>query len=234
MASLSLTDVQLFADGVDLTGFTNQVNLEVSGDPLDVTTFGSAGWRSRIAGPGTAQVSASGYVQNTAGQDSEMFGDVAATSVVSIASTPTSGDTAFALQAVEGGYQWGGQYGDAAGFTIESASAGLVVPGGLLWPKADVTGAANGTGKQFAAGVAATESLYAAIHVLSAGTTCDVIVESDTTSGFSTPTTQISSTVTAAGGTWATAAGAITDTWFRVRFATVTGTFSIAVVVGIA
>ncbi len=233
MATIALTDAQIHVDGIDLTGYMNQVALKAAGDELDVTNFASGGWRERIGGVLAAEGTMNGFMQTTAEPDATLFADLAASSVMSIASTATTGAAAWMFNQIQNSYEWGGKYGDAAEWNSAVGSSGIVVAGGLLWPKADVTGAANGTGKEFSGGAAADESLYLAVHVLSAGTTCDVIVESDSTSGFSTPTTRITETVTAAGGTWSALVGPITDTWFRVRFANVTGTFSIAATVGI-
>ena len=93
----------------------------------------------------------------------------------------------------------------------------------------------SGTGIQLGA-VSATQSVHASLHALTvSGGTLDVTVESDTASGFPSTTTRITfAQITAVGSEFASAAGAITDEYWRVDFTVGGGgTFDFVVCVGI-
>lgn len=218
----------------------NSLQLETGRETQDATTFTAAANGARInrAGLKTAQLSASGFADFD-GYDADLeslFDDASAT-VVSVSETGGDGDVAYTFESFESQLSpIGGSVGDmdAVSVTAMARSGVGAVRGTILHPESDVSGAANGTGRQLGT-VAAGEKLYTSIHALSVGTTVDVIVESDGDSGFGTPTTRSSTTVTAEGATWvAPVDGAIGDDWWRVRFANVTGTSRLAVIVGIA
>lgn len=240
MATFALTDAQIFSAGRDYTGVSNQVSWEVNADELDDTTFGDTA-RSRKAGLKDFTMSFSGFRDDAvAGYDQDQYVRIidflgAQQHLVSTAVEATAGSVAYFGRARQLNYQQNGSIGDLAGFSGQSSGSNGVgaVRGQLLFPKGDVSGAANGSNVTLGA-ASSSESLYVGIHVFSAGTTCDVIVESDDNGSFTSATTRSSTTVTSAGGTWVTpVSGAITDTLYRVRFANVTGTFSLAVVAGI-
>jgi hypothetical protein len=162
--------------------------------------------------------------------------------VKSICTNSADGSTAYLLQSIPLSYTpVQGAVGDLAMGTISgSSSTGPVVRGTLLHPSSTArTSSSTGTGRQLGA-VAAGQSLYAALHVISAsGTTptLAVIVQSDDNAGFTTPTTRITFT-TATGKTsqMSSVAGAITDTYWRVSYTiggTSTPTFAFAVTAGI-
>src|SRR5690606_8311913 len=76
---------------------------------------------------------------------------------------------------------------------------------------------------------ASGQHVYASLHVFAAGTTITVLVESDDSADFASPTTQATiGPITARGGTWVTSAGPITDTHYRLNVSAVTGTFTVA------
>lgn len=232
MAAFALTDAVIFGGALDLTGFSNQVSHAVKFTELDTSAFGDT-WRTRIAGAGSGMLNVSGFL-DFADPDATLFAALGTVEPYTVAATTTDGDPAYLFQTLQNEYEFGGQYDEVAKFAGTNPTTDINIGGKYLFPKQTVTGAVTGTGRQFTGGVAAGESLYTVIHVFTAGTTCDVIVESDDNSGFTTATTRSTTTVTATGGTWvAPVAGAITDDWYRVRTATVTGTFSIAAAVGI-
>lgn len=234
MATFSLVDATVFTGGLDLSSNLNTVTLEMTVDELDATTFGQD-WRVRKPGLRSVSMSHQGFL-DYADPDATLFADLATERVFT--ASPTGADGAVAYSFNARGFQYqalGDQVGDMAKFAGSAmGSDGVgVVRGQLLLPKTSLSGAVSGTGVQMG-DVAAGEKLYTSIHVFTAGTTAAVIVESDDNSGFTTPTTRSSTTVTAVGGTWvAPVAGAITDNWWRVRVATVTGAFVIAAAVSI-
>ncbi len=97
---------------------------------------------------------------------------------------------------------------------------------GILATSETVTATGSGTGHQLGA-VSDSQSIYAGIHLLTAGGTTPsitVILESDDNSGFSSATTR--ATFTAYNyreGEWRSVVGAITDDYWRFRW-TVSGT----------
>ncbi len=100
------------------------------------------------------------------------------------------------------------------------------------------TSSSSGTGRQIGA-VSSTQTLYAALHVISAsGTspTLDVKVQSDDNSGFTSATDRITFTqATDVTSEWGSVGGAITDDYWRITY-TVGGTspsFAFAVTAGI-
>lgn len=235
VATLSLVDATTFVGGYDLTTDLNQVTLELSVDELDSTTFGGGGYRQRTAGLRSVSLSHQGF-QQYANPDSTLFADLATERVFTCSPDGEDGSVAYSFKAR--GFTYTpitGAVGEMAGFSGSAmGSDGVgVVRGQLLLPKTTVAGVVTGTGVEMGA-VLAAESVYTSVHVFSAGTTADVIVESDDNSGFTTATTRSTTTVSAAGGTWvAPVAGAIADTFWRVRTANVTGSFIIAVSVSI-
>lgn len=234
MATLALTDCEIHVDELDLASHTNQVAVEASTGELDDTCFGDDS-RSRKSGLRDVSFSATGFRQDDASVDEDLFAHLGLQRLYTVAVDDTAGSVAYFGRGRKFQYNQTSTIGEMAGFNISAmGSDGIgVVRGQLLFPRGAVTGSANGTGFQMGA-VGATESLYVAIHVFSAGTTATVIVESDDNSGFTTATTRTSEVVTSAGGVFETpVAGAITDDYWRVRFASVTGTFSIAVAAGI-
>jgi hypothetical protein len=234
VATFSLTSPTVFAGGYDLTTDLHQVSIASSTDELDDTTFGDT-YRSRIGGLRDVEVAHEGYAQY-ANPDSTLFTDLATQRVLTITPTGADGATSYSCKATAFSYTpLDSSVGDVAGFSGSAMSSdghGLV-RGQLLLPKVSKSAIYNGTGSQLGA-VSASQFLYTSIHVFTAGTTCTVIVESDDNSGFTSATTRSSTVVTAVGGTWVTrVAGSITDTWWRVRLASVTGTFVLAAAVGI-
>jgi hypothetical protein len=110
-----------------------------------------------------------------------------------------------------------------------------MVRGFLLKGMATVSAAgATGTALQLGA-VSAGQYLYASFHVFTAGTTITGVVESDADNTFGSATTQITfGPYTTVGGRWGVrVAGPVTDTWYRLRLTTCTGSFVIACAAGI-
>lgn len=237
MSILALMDATVYAGGYDFSGDLNNVNHQESYDDKDSTNFRSSGSRERIAGLADTEFSMSGFWQSAASGavDPEAFDNLGDEQVFTFAPNYTDGTVGYSFKARTFSYSRNDQVGEIAQFDLSgSGSSGVgTVRGQLLLPKQSITGSTNGTGVQLG-NVGASENLYTSIHCFSAGTTATVIVESDDNSDFSSATTRSSTVVTAAGGTWVTpVAGSITDDYWRVRTASVTGTFSIAVLVGI-
>lgn len=239
MAAFALTNAFIYIAGHDFTGDSNQVQGDTSVDVKDSTTFGST-WQSLTPGLKSVSFNASGFFQAGANQvDPSVWaalGSADLVHTVGLDSTETS--PCYMFQAGHVSYSLLGQHGELAPFTVSSTgtNAAGAVRGQLAKEKGTVSAiGALGAGVELGA-VGASEYLYGTFHVFDTpGTTITVVLESDDNSGFTSATTRATfGPITAAGGTWATrTAGAITDTFFRLRVTAITGTFTVAGAIGI-
>ena len=151
------------------------------------------------------------------------------------------GDVALFFPALTGRYQVGAPVGEILAF--EAMARGLRVPlvsGEIVVAAGDKTASGSSAGEPNLGAVAAGRRVYAALHVLtSSGTaeTLDVVIESDDTSGFLTPTTRLTfPQATGPTSGWQQLDGPITDGWWRAIYTiggTDTPTFSFVVAIGI-
>src|SRR3712207_1467928 len=98
MASLALKDATVWVHGYDMTTDLNEIGLDASADPLDNTTFGGGGYRSRIAGFKTVKADLKGFWQAGASSiDAEAFPDLAGTvgRVVTVTPDGAAGSVAY-------------------------------------------------------------------------------------------------------------------------------------------
>jgi hypothetical protein len=248
MPSFAANNITTWFSGYDMTGDLNSTTLALSYDALDATAFqpgtNTTPARVRIAGLEDTQLDEQGHWQAGAGQvDPTAFTALGGVSqVVSVSHNGLEPESAYFFRARQFNYELGGQVGEIMPFSLTAQAArgtGLAsvgaVRGIILKAKGNVSATgATGTASEIGA-VGASQYLYAGLHVFSAGTTISGVIESDADNTFASATTQITfSGVTAAGGYWGTrVAGAITDTWYRLRITACTGTFSIACVAGI-
>lgn len=240
MSSFALTGATCYVAGYDFSGDSNQMALNLEMDELDNTTFGSGGYRSRTGGVRSIEASLSGFWQSdtTDAVDPQVFSNLGTMDeVVTISPTGTAGEAAYFFQGGKFSYSMGGDLGEVMPYDLSMmGSNGVGAVRGLIGKaKGDVSATgALGSGLNLGA-VDASQYLYAAFHVFSAGTTITVKIESDDNSNFTSATDRITfSAITTAGGTWATRlAGAITDTYYRFNVTAITGTFNVAGSIGI-
>lgn len=238
MTAFALVDATVYVHGYDFTGDSNQISLTAEADDLDTTTFGSQGWRARIAGLKNTELNLSGFWGSS--PDAEAFGDLGVMDRVhTVSPDRVEGNPAYLFRAGKFTYSQFGEVGEAAPFDLGSMGSdnqGLI-RGALLKAKGSVNATgATGIADLVLPAVGAAEYLYGAFHVIGTpGTTITAVIESDDNAGFSSATTRITfGPITTAGGTWATrVAGAITDTHYRLRVTAITGTFTVAAAVGI-
>lgn len=231
MTATVLTNVRLFTGGADLTSVSNKVELVNEREEKDVTTFlpegdADSGWKKVTGGLAQGAATASGFW--AAGDDGKVdnrsfidLGGLTGWTATGNAGASV-GSLAYLMKALRGQYVAGGQVGDVAPWTASMKSSWPVVRGVIMHPPGTArSSTGNGTAVQVSA-VSASQYLYASLHVLSAsGTTptLDVTVESDVDNTFASPATQITfSQANAISGQITRAAGAITDTWFRVKY----------------
>ncbi len=241
MPAQVLSTVGIWMDGFDLSGQLRGVSLKQSVSMLPAETFGQT---TRLFLPGVTQTKAQVTGLWTAGgtdgaPDKALFTNVGLTDTVfSYAPVRTEGKPAHTFLAAQAQYDIGGQFGTLMPFTssAETSTAPGLVRGQLIFDKTALSTSGNGTKFQVGA-VAAGKKMYAALHVLNAGTgTFDGILQSDADSSGGGETTRITfSQATAVSSQWASVAGAVTDTWWRLNYTIGGGapSFSVVLVIGV-
>lgn len=245
MAIQVLKNCKAYLDGYDLTGNSNNVELNYSADSLENTVF-SATTKSRQAGLKNVEVNLEGFWEAGIGKiDEAVAKNLDAGGLVGkiITLCPTGGaanEPFFSFENIFGEFQLGAQVGELLPFSYNgggSDSEGLIK--GTVLENAAKTATAAGTGRQLGQ-VAAGQHVYAVMHVLAvSGTnpTLDMVIESDDNAGFLTAEDRITfPQATAVGAAWGNrVAGAITDDYWRCSY-TIGGTNnpSFTVFVGVA
>lgn len=241
MTSFAFTDATVWAAGYDFTGDSNQLSLGVSVDELDSTTFGSGGYRSRVAGLRNTQMQLGGFWQSAATDavDPQVFPNLgSADRVITLAPDDAETTTAYMFQAIKLGYQMFGSIGELTPFTLDASGSNGVgcVRGQVAKAKGNVS-ATGATGSVVnITGPTSTQYVYCTVHVFSAGTTITLQLQSDTASNFPSATTQATiGPLTAAGGTWMTrVAGPLSgENFWRLNVSAITGTFQIAAAIAV-
>jgi hypothetical protein len=242
MATYVATAHKLFAAGIDLSCYANQLDFSMTADPVECTTFCSAGSREYKQGLKSWMVVGDGYTDFAAvgattgslvpGEDI-VPANQGAVYNVTLPWTGTEGSACYLSDGVLGNFTAvGGTVGDMAPLHFEffpdTRTFGHRMVRGLLEANRTVTATSNTTGSNTLGAVSATQSVWSSLHVLTlSGTatpTITVKVQSDDNSGFTTPTDRITfSAATTRSGQYGSAAGAITDTYWRVLY-TVSGT----------
>lgn len=242
MSTHVLTNASLWLHDIALHDLANTLQFTTTRETLDNTRFGAQA-RNMKVGLYTVTVTASGFADMTR-YDADLFDAYsnATLSPVSVSATSADGDVAYTCRGLVTSLSpLGGQIGELSALSVEAAGRSGVRPvrGTILHPETARTASGSGTGRQLGA-VSADQTVFAALHVLEAsGTspTLDVVVESDNTSTFASATTRLTFTqATGPTGEWQSAAGPVTDDWWRVSY-TIGGTnpsFTFVVVVGIA
>lgn len=237
MAIGYLKNARIYVGVLDLSGISNEVAIAYEAADLDVTTFNSAGATEHMAGLKSASIESKGFADIGTGlADQVLFSHVGGVSrVMSVYSTATEGDRGWITQAVQGNYSPGAKVGDMFAYSIAAQASGALVRANSLVIGAKTT-TGNGTAFNLGA-VLAAQSAYAALHVVaySGLTSITCKVQSDDNAGFSSPTDRI--TFSASTGTetqWGSAAGAISDTYWRAVWTVAgTGSATIAIAMGI-
>jgi hypothetical protein len=236
---------KFYIDGYDFSGSMNTLALTREIDEVEYKVFGNA---APVYLPGLEKITFEhqGYASSSGGTDVEdiIYAKLSDASVPMMVCPLTGAvnEQCHFAPGIEYAYQWGGAVGEMNAFTVKGGGQGYPLILGCIMLTGAKTATATGTAYQLGE-VTAAQYLYAQLHVFAqSGTTptLDVTVESDDAEGFSSPTTRITFAQIAGASVptavWATpVAGAITDTWWRVK-ATIGGSdpsFTIAVAVGI-
>lgn len=243
MAVYVLKNCKLYAEGYNLSGDMNQMELLSERDAVDNTVFGDDTEHS-IPGLFRHTLNHQGFYQadNADFQVDDVLNSMFATAdqIVSICPTDgAAGERVFTIKSLEVNYSPGGRVGEAFAFTVSAKGVSDLVRATVMETGAK-TAIGTGTARQLGA-VTANQKLYATMHVVAvSGTnpTLDMIIQSDDAEGFASAEDRITfSQATAIGAQWATPVeGAITDDWWRCSY-TIGGTddpsFTVVVLVGI-
>lgn len=220
------TERKLWVGEYDLSGDMNAMRLALTAERQDNTVFGND-TRRGLGGLTTVLMEHEGLWQAGGGNSVD---DVLASKLAVVdlpigigVETGADGEIGYLFRALEGVYVPinAGVVGEMHRFSVSAeGSGGDRAVRSTIMHNATETSSGNGTARQLGA-VSASQKLYATLHVVTAssGDTLDVTVESDAASGFASPVTQITfAQATAIAKEYKTAAGAISDDWWRVAW----------------
>jgi len=238
---LALTNAYCYIDNHDFTGDANDLMLTCDAAQLDASVFRGAGWKAFAGGLKDTKFDLKGWWQASTpdSADSDLFPDLGTGSLAAtVAAAETEAGPAWMWQLAKLNVQMFGKIGDLAPFAAGAVTTNNVgVIRGQLGKAMGTVSATGALGSGCNLGaVSATQKLYATFHVFGTpGTTITVVIESAAASNFAGATTRATiGPLTTAGGTWLTpVAGAVTDTWWRLRVTAITGTFTVAGAIGI-
>jgi hypothetical protein len=243
MAVYANVDISYLVGSIEVAGNAKSVTANAECTALDTTALSTSGWTTVIAGlkTGTFQAELMADLV-TLGLDETLQGYFATADVPqSLSIGSADGSVTYFGRTLATSYTpLQGAPGELAmsSITAKTSSGPLVRGLRIFPPSTSVTATANGTGRQLGA-LSASQTLYAAMHVLSRTGTLSMTlkIQSDDNAGFTTPTDRITSFTAATGRTyqWGSVAGAVTDTYWRaVLTCTGSGTMSVGVSAGIA
>ena len=227
----------IYFDGYNIKNWVNACNLEWGCEPQDSTCIGHD-TRQNVAGLETAKVDMDGYDDYAASAMDVLFNTISGDTSNIITMCPqgvaTQGNGAYTFKADTFQYNKTATIGEMAKFKIHAENTGTnLVPARVLAGDVSASGNSNSSAYLWQA-IAASEVMYASLHVTTAATTLVVKIQSDDNAGFSSPTDRITFTTTSAiGAEQKTVAGAVADTYWRVLWTRAAGTAVFTVVAGI-
>lgn len=221
---------KVFFANYDLTGHLTAANIDYGAESLDATTLDST-TRKHSGGLKTIGLGYSGFWDNGAsssGPDAAFYNRIGTSNVpVTIAPAGSSdGARAFIFRSLNTQYSVGGEVGQLMPFTVTAEGDENLVRGVLLANTTAQT--ADGTGTAIQVSGSSGRTAYGVFHLIDMSTgaadSITVTIQSDNSSSFASPSTQISFTAaTASTAEWATFASGTTDDWWRVNI-TMAGT----------
>ena len=240
MAKFVFNDGKVFSGGYDLSDHVTSVNLEIMAEELDATTINSGGFREVLGGLRDSSLTMDGFYEAGANKPDALLGASVGNELI-VTTVPDAGvgNTAYFMKSRLFSYQMFGAVGEIAPFSISKSQSDDKVVQGKIEIDGALTATGNSTGVQLGA-VGSTEKIYVAIHCTAvSGTSTPTVtfkLQSDDNASFTSPTDVITfSDITAIGDDYQSAAGAITDDYFRLNY-TISGTspsFSIHATIGI-
>jgi hypothetical protein len=240
MAKFVFNDGKVFSGGYDLSDHVTSVNLEIMSEELDATTINSGGFREVLGGLRDSSLTMDGFYEAGANKPDALLGASIGNELI-VTTVPDAGvgNTAYFMKSRLFSYQMFGAVGEIAPFSISKSQSDDEVVQGKIEIDGALTTTGNSTGVQLGA-VGSTEKIYVAIHCTAvSGTSTPTVtfkLQSDDNASFTSPTDVITfSDITTIGADYQSAAGAITDDYFRLNY-TISGTspsFSIHATIGI-
>ena len=228
MAVLVLTNGRMYAGGLNLSGQTNKMELEIEADELDVSSIQDS-WDVTVLGRKRASLSAEGFWSAGTGAPDDLYALLGTSVPITVMPDGADGSTGYSLQSLPVKYTpVDAGSGDVMKFSLEAkGNVGRAVKGTVMHADAAArTSTGNGVARQLGA-VSASQRVYAALHVIEAsGTlpTLDVVLASDDAGGFPSSTSRIAFTqATGSTSEWKELAGPVTDDYWRIQY-TIGGT----------
>lgn len=237
MATFVIKDTRLLVGGLDLSGSINECSVSYQAEIKDATVMNPNGARDKRSGLMDIALDHRGFWDTA--PDEPLFLAINGTEQI-ITAAPESalvGGVGYSFKAQQASYAPGARVGEMFGFSVRAEGKGRLVRGTILLNSA-LTATGNSTPTLLGA-VSAAQKVYAVMHVLAvagATPTLDVKLQSDDASGFLSPIDRIVfAQMTQPGAQFLSAAGPITDTYWRLSW-TIAGTspsFLVLVSVGI-
>lgn len=226
MATYALKDCKLYLDGLDISGYTNNININAEKDAVDNSVFGT-GTKLSIPGLDTVKIEGKGFNSYSSDNiDAELWTDFAVSDkpVSACVTDGTIGSLAYSINGLSTAFAQGAAVGDAVPYALSSSPSGAKLIRATVMETGAKTVSASGTVRQLST-ASATQKLYALIHCTAFNaTSLDVLVKSDDGAGFASPVTRVTYTqITGVGSQWVEVSGAITDDYYRVDW-TLVGT----------
>ena len=220
---LLIRDQAVYFDGYDLQNRTKTVGITYSAGIMDASVLGSA-WEQKLASIKSVVAAIDGFA-NFDATDLALFNSISQYDkpITFTVKDDTAGSPAYFFNAAVADLKLGGKVGDVFPFAISAHSSSQPLIQGTISLNSrgtPLTTSGNGVGRQLGA-VASGKKMYSCVHIWQVGTgTITPIIESDSTNSFSgAQTTRITHTaLSAIGSEIKTAAGAITDTWWRTKY----------------
>lgn len=228
MSELVYKNTKVLIDGVDISGKSNSVNLNVSADLKDRTTFGSSA-RKRLSGLWDTEITGEGFYDvSTELVDKTLWDDVGSTDQIfsCIPEGTSLGNVVYSAQKLCGDYRYNFTVGELANWSFACYGQGTMVrqtlmESGLISTNLSATVQNLGLRKP-------QETMYATLHNIrgttSAGKKLVVKVQTATSSGFSSSTLSTSlkfNAVTTAvnNAQWRTTQSSTQHEWVRTVIA---------------
>ena len=238
----TISNRRVWLDGYNISADVSAFSYEYGSEPQDVTTYDET-TRINLGGLRTAAFALEGFSRaGSSNIDEVAWGKVGSSnSIVTVASTAgagVGGRAYFGRQVVTSFTPVQGSVGDAATISLQGLADDELVHGWILHNSSGITATGNGTFVTLPA-VAATETLYGALHVtenVGSTNTIDVVVGSDSSTAAASVVTRLTfAQQTANGSNWQSLAGAQADVVYRVTHtvAGATADFNYALVIGI-
>lgn len=222
---------KLWLDGYELSCDSSAVAVEYSAEAVDQTALCND-TRVIAGGLKVAAISINGFVDDVA-QGAELFDAVAVAGKSITVGTPDTaeGSKVFCMDALISSMSRSAPIGESETFEIKAEANSNLINGTLAKLKAADTANSNGTAYQLGA-LSAGKKLYAVLHVTrvdSGSDELDVVIQSASSSGFSSPATRITfGTMSGVGSQWIELDATTTHSWFRAK-STISGEFDYSV-----